>query len=116
MVPMKSLVFFGLLLSPIFAQKDAAKDEHPIDLALDKCLETAMTTQAMVECGDQAGRAWKVEMERVYEALLNSLEDQQKNVVVRSQTAWLVFLESEEHTIAALHTDGTISRIDRAFA
>lgn len=115
MVPMKILVVLAFtVISPLLGQDDTAG--HPIDVAMDKCLETAMTTQSMVECGDQAGISWEAEVQKTYDALLKSLEGEQREALIRAQNAWLIFLEAELHAIGELHTEGTISRIDRAFA
>lgn len=88
--------------------------DHPIDTGRRQCLETAMTTQSMVECNDNAGLSWKREMERVYTAMLKDLKPQERAKVQSAQTQWLNFLNSEIEAIAALDTQGTMSRISRS--
>jgi uncharacterized protein YecT (DUF1311 family) len=75
-----------------------------------------MTTQSMVECGDQAGSSWEAEMQKIYDSLLKSLEGEQREGLIRAQNAWLVFRDAELRAIGTIHIEGTISRIDRAFA
>lgn len=115
MVPMKTLLIVVLLGVPLLSQPTQEED-HPIDNAFDNCMKTAFTTQAMVECGDQAGRSWEAEMKRTYEALLKTLEGEQREALIHAQAAWLAFLDAELRAIGAIHIDGTIARIDRALA
>lgn len=93
---MKSL--FTILLT-IFSLNaiGQAMEENPIDKGLKECLESSenYTTKGMKECVIQAAKKWDIELNKVYQELLDSLSNNAREKLVTSQRKWMEFRESE---------------------
>jgi len=105
------LLAFGLFLSaPVvsFAQEDAEK--HPIDIALDKCMDKNPSTQGMVGCLDEAYKKWDAELNKNYKALNLKLNAKQKAALLTSQRKWIEYRDLEFKFQAELYStmEGTM--------
>jgi uncharacterized protein YecT (DUF1311 family) len=69
----------------------AAQEEskHPIDKALDACIDKNGSTAGMVECTDRAYKAWDKELNKNYVALMRALKPAQKEVLRTAQLEWI---------------------------
>lgn len=120
---MKKYVFILILslaacTGPTLPVSDGLPDAnvHPIDLQWEACYaDTANhNTYGMIECETRAMEAWKEEMQRLYLALLDSLDPEPKEMLQKSQEAWLQYFraEAEFSTRFFLDLDGTIWHIE----
>ena len=75
-----------LLATAALAQKDP---DHPIDKALDACIEKDPSTAGMVQCTDKAYQAWDKELNKTYVALMRALKPAQKEVLKAAQLEWI---------------------------
>jgi len=63
--------------------------QHPIDKALDACIDKNGSTAGMVECTDQAYAAWDKELNRNYVELMRTVKPKQKEALRLSQLEWI---------------------------
>ena len=75
----------------------AAQEEtkHPIDKALEACIDKNGSTAGMVECTDKAYEAWDKELNKNYSALMQSLKPKQKETLRLAQLEWIKFRDLE---------------------
>lgn len=89
---------------------------HPIDLQWEAChADTANhSTYGMIECETRALKAWKEEMQKLYLTLLESLDPEPKELLQKSQEAWLQYFQAEAEfsTRFYLDLDGTMWHIE----
>ena len=63
--------------------------QHPIDKALDACIDKNGSTAGMVECTDKAYAAWDKELNRNYGELMRALNPKQKEALRLAQLEWI---------------------------
>jgi uncharacterized protein YecT (DUF1311 family) len=63
--------------------------QHPIDKALDACIDQNGSTAGMVECTDKAYAAWDKELNKNYVELMRTLNAKQKEALRLSQLEWI---------------------------
>src|SRR5229473_718184 len=63
--------------------------QHPIDKALDVCIDKNGSTAGMVECTDKAYAAWDKELNKNYGDLMRKLTVKQKEALRLSQLEWI---------------------------
>ena len=81
-----SLAVVLLLSLMSFAQGES---KHPIDKALDTCVDKNGSTAGMVECTDKAYAAWDKELNKNYVELMRKLKPPQKEPLRLSQLEWI---------------------------
>jgi uncharacterized protein YecT (DUF1311 family) len=81
-----SLAVVLLLSLMSFAQGES---KHPIDKALDACIDKNGSTAGMVECTDKAYAAWDKELNKNYAELMRKLKPPQKEALRLSQLEWI---------------------------
>ena len=79
-------VFVLALTTAALAQEQT---QHPIDKALDACVDKNGSTAGMVECTDKAYAAWDKELNKNYGELMRKLKLQQKEALRLSQLDWI---------------------------
>jgi uncharacterized protein YecT (DUF1311 family) len=91
----KLLILFYLLFisTPILAQ-DAA-ETHPIDKKYDACLNKNGSTAGMVQCADEAYKAWDAELNKNFKLLMAKLNKTEQTQFKTAQVAWLAFRDKE---------------------
>jgi uncharacterized protein YecT (DUF1311 family) len=72
-----------------------AADDHPLDLALDTCMNADPSTQGVITCAGQAEEAWAAEEERLRQALLSRLDKKKRPAFEKSEQTWRAFREEE---------------------
>lgn len=95
---MKSYYFLVVCLLFAFPVVSMAQDEaekHPIDIALDKCMDKNPSTQGMVGCLDEAYKKWDAELNKNYKALNLKLNAKQKAALLTSQRKWIEYRDLE---------------------
>jgi uncharacterized protein YecT (DUF1311 family) len=69
--------------------------QHPIDKALDACVEKNGSTAGMVECTDKAYAAWDKELNKNYVELMRTLKPTQKEALRTAQLEWIKYRDLE---------------------
>jgi len=75
-----------------FAQETA---KHPIDKALDACLDKNTSTAGMTNCIGEAYGKWDRELNRLYAELMKRLGADGKSTLKEAQVQWLKFRDAE---------------------
>lgn len=108
---MKNL-FLAFLMIQSMALISQNKDHHPIDISLNKCLEKSenFTTLGMVNCLQDAAKAWDVELNVQYNKLMETLDKKQKELLRISQRNWITYRDNELKFSRSLYSskDGSI--------
>lgn len=79
------------------------KTKHPIDIALDKCLEKNSNAVGMLGCIDKAYDQWDQELNTQYQKLSNGLNTDQKAKLRTAQLAWIRFRDTEFQNIESIY-------------
>jgi uncharacterized protein YecT (DUF1311 family) len=95
-----ALICLLLLASVSFAQEETP---HPIDKALDACIEKNGSTAGMVECTDKAYAAWDKELNKNYLALMRKLKPAQKELLKAAQLEWIKSRDDDFKVIDSIY-------------
>lgn len=97
--------FVASLLLLLLATVSLAQEEskHPIDKALDACIEKDPSTGGMVECTDKAYLAWDKELNKNYGQLLRKLKPTQKEVLKSAQLEWIKHRDADFKLIDSIY-------------
>lgn len=87
------LIAIVVLLSGISYAQEPSK--HPIDKALEACLDKNSSTAGMVDCIGKAYDKWDKELNRVYAELMKRLSPDARAKLKEAQLQWLKFRDSE---------------------
>lgn len=103
--------------APLGAEEGEART-HPIEEALQRCMDGAGSTADMIACEDEAYKKWDEELNRVYTALVARLTAKQKEALKTAQVAWIAHRDRELQWVAALYDgfDGTMYQPMRVHA
>lgn len=77
--------------------------QHPIDKALDACIDTNGSTAGMVECTDKAYAAWDKELNKNYGELMRALNPKQKEALRLAQLEWIKYRDLEFKSIDSVY-------------
>jgi len=94
------LLFILLSASVAYAQEPSI---HPIDKALDACIEKDGSTTGMIRCTDKAYAAWDRELNKNYADLMRQLKPGQKAALKAAQLEWLKYRDSEFKLIDSIY-------------
>ena len=85
------MVLAGLACLLVMASDSVAQEptQHPIDKALDACIDQNGSTAGMVECTDKAYAAWDKELNKNYGELMRTIKPKQKEALRLSQLEWI---------------------------
>jgi len=91
------LILTGLLYPLASASGSVYQEpaQHPIDQALDACIEKNGSTAGMVECTDKAYAAWDKELNKNYGELMRALKPAQKEVLRAAQLEWIKYRDMD---------------------
>lgn len=92
---MKPYLLLFLLCFAVTAFAQEAEEQHPIDIALDKCMDKNPSTQGMVGCLDDAYKKWDAELNKNYKALSLKLNAKQKAALLAAQRKWIEYRDLE---------------------
>jgi uncharacterized protein YecT (DUF1311 family) len=95
-----SLIILLMTMSVAFGQEET---KHPIDKALEACIDKNGSTAGMVECTDKAYAAWDRELNKSYSALMQSLKPKQKETLRLAQIEWIKFRDLEFKLVDSLY-------------
>jgi len=77
--------------------------QHPIDNALDACIDKNGSTAGMVECTDKAYAAWDKELNKNYGELMRALNPKQKEALRLAQLEWIKYRDLEFNSIDSVY-------------
>src|SRR2546422_2085931 len=77
--------------------------QHPIDKALDACIDKNGSTAGMVECTDKAYAAWDKELNKNYGELMRALNPKQKEALRLAQLEWIKYRDLEFKSIDSVY-------------
>lgn len=98
--------FFLVLISVLCLATAASAQEqpqHPIDKALDACIDKNGSTAGMVECTDKAYAAWDKELNKNYVELMRALKPKQKEALRLAQLEWIKYRDLEFKSIDSIY-------------
>ncbi len=95
-----ALISILLLTSLSTAQEPT---QHPIDKALDACIDKNGSTAGMVECTDKAYAAWDKELNKNYGELMRALNPKQKEALRLAQLEWIKYRDLEFKSIDSIY-------------
>jgi uncharacterized protein YecT (DUF1311 family) len=84
--PFVASIFLLLLATVSLAQKEP---DHPIDKALEACVEKDGSNAGIIECTGKAYQAWDKELNKNYGALMRKLKPAQKEALKAAQLGWI---------------------------
>ena len=101
---MKKL-FLALISLLLLAAASSAQEQpqHPIDKALDSCIDKNGSTAGMVECTDKAYVAWDKELNKNYTELMRALKPKQKEALRLAQLEWIKYRDLEFKSIDSIY-------------
>jgi uncharacterized protein YecT (DUF1311 family) len=93
---MRTILTTLLLLTFLLVYGQTEK-KHPIDIELQKCLDSKenSTTKGMTQCMIKAAESWDIELNKNYKTLLGLLNKEQKEKLKDSQRQWIRYRDSE---------------------
>ena len=105
-------LFLALISVLLLAAASSAQEQpqHPIDKALDACIDKNGSTAGMVECTDKAYAAWDKELNKNYGELMRTLNPKQKEALRLAQMEWIKYRDLEFKSIDSVYDtmDGTM--------
>ena len=81
----------------------AQESQHPIDKALEACIDKNGSTAGMVECTDKAYAAWDRELNKNYNELMRALKPGQKESLRLAQLEWLKYRDLDFKSIDSIY-------------
>ena len=98
--PVLALISALLLASASIAQDQAP---HPIDKALEACIDKNGSTAGMVQCTDKAYAAWDKELNQNYGELMRTLKATQKESLRLAQLEWIKYRDLDFKLIDSIY-------------
>lgn len=86
------LIFF---FSSAMAFSQETEEQHPIDVALDKCMDKNPSTHGMIGCLNEAYKKWDTELNKNYKALSLKMDTKQKAALLAAQRKWIEYRDLE---------------------
>ncbi|MDX6529096.1 MAG: hypothetical protein QOH41_1386 [Blastocatellia bacterium] len=105
----KQLAFLALILAclsyPLATASGSVNQEpqHPIDKALEACIDKNGSTAGMVECTDKAYAAWDRELNKNYGELMRTLKPAQKEALRLAQLEWIKYRDLDFKLIDSVY-------------
>jgi len=88
------IILFFVIASNLFAG-EKNKQQYPIDVFLEKCVESDFSTSGMTNCALKAIEMWDKEMNKTYKELMKKLPEKQRAFLKQSQIQWIKFRDAE---------------------
>jgi uncharacterized protein YecT (DUF1311 family) len=111
--------FLPILLIFIATSGHAQTDEHPIDIRNLAChdIDSNHTTFGMKQCEYLASEEWKIEMNKFYDLLMDTLSTEAGIILKNAQEAWQAYYLAEQtfsRTLYYSEMDGTMWHVVNA--
>jgi uncharacterized protein YecT (DUF1311 family) len=94
-------VFSVFLLAAIAIAQEPT--QHPIDKALEACIDKNGSTAGMVVCTDKAYAAWDKELNKSYGELMRTLKPSQKETLRLAQLEWIKYRDLDFKLIDSVY-------------
>jgi len=94
-------VFSVFLLATIAIAQE--QPQHPIDKALEACIDKNGSTAGMVECTDKAYAAWDKELNKNYGELMRTLKPAPKETLRLAQLEWIKYRDLDFKLIDSVY-------------
>lgn len=98
-----ALLLLILLLPGLASAQETQR--HPIDVALDACMEKDPATAGMLRCTDVAYKKWDQEMNKNYRTVMNMLKPAGKRFMRSAQLSWIAYRDNEFKLIDSIFDD-----------
>jgi uncharacterized protein YecT (DUF1311 family) len=95
-----SVLSIFLLAAIAIAQEQT---QHPIDKALETCIDKNGSTAGMVECTDKAYAAWDKELNQNYGELMRRLRSSPKETLRLAQLEWIKYRDLDFKLIDSVY-------------
>ncbi len=98
-----TIIAFAFLLCTsgrVFAQEES---QHPIDKALEACIDKNPSTAGTVNCTDRAYKAWDKELNKTYVALMRAFKPAQREVLKTAQQEWIKLRDADFKLIDSIY-------------
>ncbi|MDX6574728.1 MAG: hypothetical protein QOE96_681 [Blastocatellia bacterium] len=95
-----SVLSIFLLAAIAIAQEQT---QHPIDKALETCIDKNGSTAGMVECTDKAYAAWDKELNQNYGELMRRLKSSPKETLRLAQLEWIKYRDLDFKLIDSVY-------------
>ena len=105
-----SALLCAFFFTSLVAFSQEAEEKHPIDIALDKCMDKNPSTHGTVGCLDEAYKKWDAELNKNYKALTLKMDAKQKAALLAAQRKWIEYRDLEFKFQSALYAtmEGTM--------
>ncbi len=90
-----SALLCAFFFTSLVAFSQEAEEKHPIDIALDKCMDKNPSTHGMIGCLDEAYKKWDAELNKNYKALSLKMDTKQKAALLAAQRKWIEYRDLE---------------------
>lgn len=90
-----------LLLATVSIAQE--QNQHPIDRALEACIDKNPSTAGMVECTDKAYAAWDKELNKNYVELMRALKPKQKEALRLAELEWIKYRDLDFKLIDGIY-------------
>jgi uncharacterized protein YecT (DUF1311 family) len=90
-----------LLLATVASAQEPT--QHPIDKALEACIDKNGSTAGMVECTDKAYAAWDKELNKNYSELMRTVKPKPKEALRLAQLEWIKYRDLEFKLIDSVY-------------
>ena len=97
------LIFVLTCLSYPLASAAQEQTQHPIDKALEACIDKNGSTAGMVQCTDKAYAAWDKELNKNYGELMRTRKPAQKEALRLAQLEWIKYRDLDFKLIDSLY-------------
>ena len=77
--------------------------QHPIDKALEACIDKNGSTAGMVECTDKAYAAWDKELNKNYVELMRTVKSSSKETLRLAQLEWIKYRDLDFKLIDSVY-------------
>ncbi len=91
----RSVLFLVLVLLFPGRSFSQSQKKHPIDKALETCIDKDSSTAGMTRCADKALEMWDKELNRAYNELSAKLDPKGKQSLKAAQMDWIKYRDSE---------------------
>jgi uncharacterized protein YecT (DUF1311 family) len=101
MTKMFSALFSVLVIATVSIAQE--QPQHPIDKALEACIDKNGSTAGMVQCTDKAYAAWDKELNKNYGELTRALKPSQKESLRLAQLEWIKYRDLDFKFIDSIY-------------
>jgi len=98
-----ALACLSCLLGAASGSVTQDQPQHPIDKALEACIDKNGSTAGMVQCTDTAYAAWDKELNKNYGELMRSVKPPQKEALRLAQLEWIKYRDLDFKLIDSLY-------------